>query len=819
MPRHPLAAWLEQRVLISDGATGTMLDSGPDGAGCPDEQNLSRPQAVAAVHRAYLAAGADIIQTNTFGSNPARLARYGLEGRAPELNRQAAALARREAQACGRPVLVAGCIGPTGHLLRPYGDFSPQACYESFLAQATALAAAGVDAFNVETMSDLLEAKLAVIAARTAAPGAPVFCSMTYDGRGRTFTGADPQACAVTLEALDVAAVGVNCVEPEQAEAILRHLAAATTRPVMVRPNAGLPSLDAQGRPVWRAAPSDLAGWAAGYADRGAAIIGGCCGTTPDHIAAMAAVLRGRPGPRRRQPGPDQGGWLAGSGRAVQVGGGRPTRLVGERINAAARPELRGALQASDWQRLAGEALAQAQAGADVIDIHVATAGPDEPRLMAEAVLAVQRAVALPVSLDSADPAALEGGLLVARGKPLINSTTADPEQLGPCMALARRYGAAIVGLPMEQGKVPDHPQDRVGLARRIVAAAAAAGVPAHDVYLDGLVLAAGVAPGQARAALDTVAAVREQLGTGTILGISNVSHGMPGRDHLNSAFLAMAIASGLDLAIANPLAEVLPGLMRAADLLCGRDPGARGYLAWASRGRPADQAAAPAGPGAGADPGRDLAEAVRDGDGLSAARIAARLAGQGWTVADLLDRWVRPGLEDIGAQYEAGRAYLPQLLLAAEAAQAALAALAALAPPAGAGPGPEPAGRVLIATVRGDLHDLGKNIVALLLRCHGFLVCDLGRDVGAEAIAAQVRQEEPHLVALSALMTTTLPEMGLVVQALRAMGSPVPVLTGGAVTSAEHARSIGAHWAPDAAAGVRVAKELVSRVRADLVR
>jgi 5-methyltetrahydrofolate--homocysteine methyltransferase len=828
MDRAQLATWLAAEIRVYDGAMGTMLARAPREAWCPDELSLSRPGEVAAVHRGYLAAGADIIQTNTFGANWPKLSHHGLAGRMADINRQAAALARQAVADCGRPALVAGSIGPTGKLLRPYGDLDPRECYAAFLSQAAALAAAGVDILCVETMSDILEAKLAVLAAKTAAPGLPVFGSLTYDSGQRTLTGADPETAAVSLEALGADVIGVNCGgAPGELAAALSQLATATTRPLIVRPNAGLPCLDAEGRAVWQTTPAEMAAWAARYGDLGAGIIGGCCGTTPDHIAAMAAAVRGRAPARRSRA--YTGGSLAGSGKVVLTGGSQPVRMVGERLNPTSRPELQAALAAGDWAFVASDALAQVDAGADLLDINVGhpVPGKTEAELMAEAVLAVQKAVAVPISLDSTDPAAIESGLFVARGKPLINSTTADPDGLSAMMELARRYGASIVGLPMSGGKIPQDAGGRVALARRIVEAAAAAGVPAGDVYIDGLALAASVHVKHAGTALATIAAARSEFGAGTILGVSNISHGLPGRDHLNSAYLAMAVAQGLDLVIANPLAKVLPGVMHAAGLLAGRDHGARRFTAWATQAGADHRSPGSGAPGTAPDgaaalgqapsPSEALVAAVSDGDSFVGRRLCVELVAASWSGTDIVDRCVIPGLERIGAAYEARRAFLPQLLLAAEAAQAVLRTAREADTGAAVGAAPvrrAPLGRVLIATVQGDMHDIGKSIVALMLESHGFVVRDMGRDVAADAIVAAAEAEGYDLVALSALMTTTMPEMGRTVEALRRAGLDVPVLVGGAVVSASYAASIGAAYASDAVAGVRAAKELVRKAQ-----
>ena len=813
MNREDFRRLLDRRVLVFDGAMGTMLQAlAYRRPWCPDQLNLDRPDVVEQVHRQYVAAGADIVQTNTFGATRIKLALYGLGDHTAAINERAVQIARRASDGAA---LVAGSIGPTGQLLAPYGPLDAGDCYESFLEQAEALVTAGVDLLNVETMSDTLEARLAVLAVREVAPELPLLCSMTFDRGLRTLTGATPEVVAIMLDALAVDVVGANCGGgPPEIAAAAAWLLAESCRPILVKPNAGLPAVDQdQESTVWTLTPEELGQWAAQMATRGVAIIGGCCGTTPRHIAAVAAAVKGRsPEPR---PRPErQRLRLAGAAHAVYIDGEAPVRVIGERLNPTARPELQRALAEGDWELITAEAAEQGAAGADLIDVNTGHRLRDktEAQLMRAAVTAVQKGFGGPVVIDSRDPRALEQGLLVCRGKPVLNSTTADSESLATVLGLARRYGAAVIGLPMAAGKVPTDVEARVALAARIVDAGLAAGLPRSDILIDGLVLAASVDADATHVTLETIRRARQELRVLTVLGVSNISYGLPARDHFNAAFLALAVAAGVDLVIVNPLAAVTPGVLKAADVLAGRDPSALGYIAWARGG---EGAALPA-----SLPTRtqaeqvltvaQLAAAIRDGHGLPARGAVRELLRQGWQPIQLIDRAIVPGLEAIGAEYEARRAFLPQLLLAAEAAQAAFAVLADHEASQ-----PEQVrhrlGTVVLATVKGDMHDIGKNVVAMLMRSHGFEVLDLGRDVDADAIVEAVASSGAGLVALSALMTTTMPEMGVVCGALRQAGLDVPVLIGGAVVTADFAGSIGASYAPDAVSGVRLARQLIS--------
>lgn len=801
MQREALRALLQQRILVSDGAIGTWLQaSGQLAPGdCPDLLNLRQPDLVGWVHQQYLAVGCDLIQTNTFGANPLKLSDYGLQQQTTEVNRRGAQLAR---QAAGSGALVAGNLGPTGRLLHPLGPLSFEQAEEGYYQQAKALVDGEVDLLLIETMSDLQEAKAAVRAVRAASSTLPVICSMTYTADLRTLTGADPETVVTVLEALQVDVVGTNCgFGPERMGEILQRQYRQSDSLLLVQPNAGLPRWQA-GRTVFSLTPEGLAAYVTELVAAGASLIGGCCGTTPEHLRLLVEQARRcRPLPRHNPPESK----LAGAAEMILIGNEQPTTVIGERINPTARPPLAEALRSGDFSLVAREAAAQVTAGAGVIDINVGlrSSATTEAELLPQAVLAAQRVISGPISLDTADSEAMRRALLVCRGKPLLNSTTGQPEQLQRVVELAKSYGAALVGLTLDEQGIPESAADRLQIAERIVAYALAQGIRREDVYIDGLTLTAGASQALVAETLRTIRLVKDRLGVRTVLGVSNVSHGLPRRPALNNALLAMALAAGLDLPIINPAQDGVWSVIQASDVLLNRDRNARRYLAAAGAATSSPSARPTADP---SPPQQSLAEDLLTGEQSRLRSLLSALQRQGWPAWRVVDDVIIPTMEVAGERYEQRRFFLPQLLLCAEAAQAAFRLLQPELELLTTATG----GTIVLATVKGDIHDIGKSIVGLLLRNHGFRVIDLGRDVDSERIVQAARDSQADLVALSSLMTTTMPEMGVVADRLRSQGLPVPLLIGGAVVTEEYAASIGAHYASDATAAVQQVKRLI---------
>lgn len=777
---------LGKRLIFFDGGMGTQLQAAGLAPGeAPETWNLRRPDAVRRVHEGYLAAGCDVVTANTFGASRPR---FGED--TPRIVAAGVALAREACEAAGRG-LVALDIGPTGKLLSPMGELPFEEAVAIFRQAAEAGAQAGADLALIETMAAPYEMKAAVVGVKEGCD-LPILATMTADGEGRLLTGGTVEAMAVMLDGLGVAALGLNCgLGGEQMLPLLRRLRRVTDKPILVQPNAGLPLLR-EGRTLFPDAPETFAAHARALAQAGAWLLGGCCGTTPEHIRRMIAACQGiapRPLPRV------QGTWIASSARALDLAA-RPI-IVGERINPTGKKAMKEALRQGDEGWLLREAVRQQEAGAQALDINVGLPGLDEAAWMRRAVAAVQGVAPLPLQLDSADPAALESGLRTVCGKALVNSVSGKAGVLSAVLPLVRKYGGCVVGLLLDEQGIPETVEGRMAIARRIVAACEAAGIPRRDILLDALTMTVSTGADNARVTLETIRRVKAELGVGTILGVSNVSFGLPARPRLNGAFLVAALCAGLDAAIANPLLPEIMDAYACGLALAGHDAGCADYIA--RMGGEAAQAAPTAAP--------SLEEAVYRGLAQDARAQAAAALAAGEAPIDVAQRRMIPALGRVGDDYERGRLFLPQLVLAAEAAQGAFALLEEAM--AAAGERRTCAGKVALATVEGDVHDIGKNIVRVLLTSYGFEVLDLGRNVPAEEIVAAVRAHGLRLVGLSALMTTTVPAMARTIALLRREVPGCRVVVGGAVLTEELARSIGADaYAPDALATVRYAQQ-----------
>lgn len=797
-----------EQYIILDGGMGTMLQA----AGMPAGTNpallaVTDPALPTGIHAEYAAAGARLLCANTFGASPHKLA--GTGHTIDEVIPAALACARRAAAPYG--ALVALDVGPLGELLAPAGSLS----FEDAYAEYAAIIEAGkqdADLVFFETMTDLYELKAALLAAKEHC-GLPVLASMTFEANGRSFTGCCVESFAAVAVGLGADAVGINCsLGPKEIYPLARRLCAAVPGevPVFMKPNAGLPHADGSGYDL---TAGDFCEAMEAYKALGVSMVGGCCGTTPEFIRLLAGRFAGE------APAPKKGGgrsMLCTPVRAVEV---RGITVVGERLNPTGKKRFQQALRTGDMDYLAAQAVEQAEAGAQLLDLNVGMPGVDEPALMEAAVRAVQAVTDLPLQLDSADPEALARGLRAYNGKPIVNSVNGEAAVLERILPLCKRYGAAVVGLTLDENGIPPTAGGRLAIAKRIRDAALAAGIPREDIYIDCLTLTASAEQAGAAETLRAAAACKKELGVRTLLGISNISFGLPCREVLNTSFLTLAMAAGADLVIFNPASAAMMAAVASFRVLTAQDEGSAEYVARYAGAQVQTQigsGSGPAGAGAAAAPGAPAAErnplAAAVEQGLRAeAAAAARALLESTEPLELVNGQLIPALDAVGEGFEAGRLFLPQLLSATGAAQAAFEEVRRAM--AARGTVRASRGRIVLATVQGDVHDIGKNIVRVVLENYGYEVEDLGRDVPPEAVVAAVRRSGAPLVGLSALMTTTLPAMQTTIAALRAAGLGCRVMVGGAVLTPDYARRIGAdYYAKDAKASADIARQVLGR-------
>lgn len=780
---------LANSIVVLDGAMGTMLQrAGLPLGTLPEEWNVTRPEVVEDIHARYIAAGADVIYANTFGANALK---FG--DRTREVVRAGIVCAVRAAASSG--ALVALDVGSLGVMLAPLGSMTFEEAVEIFKITISAGAEAGADLIAIETMNDIYEMKAAIIAAKESC-SLPVLATLVFGEDGKTMTGTSPEAAVAVLEGLGVDALGVNCsLAPAQMTEVVGRMLAVSSTPVVVKPNAGLPA-ESEGETVYSVGAEQFASDISALVRSGVRVVGGCCGTSPEYISAIRRAVSGL------QPLPvtEKDITAVASYTHACAFGGAPL-IIGERINPTGKKKLKEALRSGDTAYILGEAVAQEERGAHILDVNVGLPELDESRVLPSVICEIQAVTDLPLQIDTSDIPAMERAMRVYNGKPLVNSVNGKREVMEAVFPLVKKYGGAVIALTLDEDGIPPTAEGRVAIARNILKVAARHGIKKRDIVFDTLAMAVSADGGAALAALDSLSYIRHTLGCNTSLGVSNISFGLPNRDFINSTFFAMALARGLSAAILNPASQEMIKTYKSFLALAGADEKCIGYINYASA---LTSSYTLSGGSLAAEGGEDLRACIVRGLKAKAAQRAAELLA---TVAplDVINSHIIPALDEVGEKFEKKTLFLPQLLMSAEAAGSAFYAIKSRF----AGGAPAKKLKVVVATVRGDIHDIGKNIVKTLLENYGFTVYDLGRDVPPEAVVDEIKRTGAKVCGLSALMTTTVRSMQQTIELIRAQCPGVKVVAGGAVMNAEYAAAIGADiYCRDAMATVRYCEE-----------
>ncbi len=808
---------MRERRLFCDGGMGSLLQaSGLKPGELPELWNISHPEKLQEIHLSYLEAGADIMTTNTFGAN-----RLKFGDQLEAIVTAGVKNARAAVEKAGHGY-VALDMGPTGRLLKPLGDLDFEDAVDLYKEVAAIGAKAGADLVLIETMSDSYELKAAVLAAKEAAfrpdtgEQLPIFATVIFDEKGKLLTGGNIASTTALLEGLKVDALGINCgLGPVQMKGILEELLEWSSLPILVNPNAGLPRSE-NGKTVYDIDPGEFAKVMGEIAAMGAMITGGCCGTTPEHIRLMAEECRDIPvvwpEPKRRTV-------VSSYSQAAVMG--QATLIVGERINPTGKAKFKQALRDHDIEYILREAVSQQDNGAHILDVNVGLPGIDEAAVMEEVVRELQAITDLPLQIDTSDPAAMERALRIYNGKPLINSVSGKEESMEAVFPLAAKYGGVVIGLCLDENGIPDTAEGRLEVGRKIISRASQYGIRPEDIILDGLCMTVSSDSKGALTTLETLRRIRDELGVGTVLGVSNISFGLPQREIINGAFFTMAMECGLGAAIINPNSEAMMRAYYSFNALMDRDPQCSSYIErYGAVSAPAVSRAPVSGQDRNGssvlgqasrelpeDKGAALSASIERGlkEGASEA-VEALLKGQ--EPLDIINRYMIPALDHVGKGFEKGTLFLPQLLMSAEAAKAAFEVIKEKMEQSGQVQ--EKKGSIILATVKGDIHDIGKNIVKVLLENYSYEVLDLGKDVPPETIVKTAVEKKVTLVGLSALMTTTVPNMEETIRQLKQSDPSIRVMVGGAVLTEEYAAAIGADaYCKDAMASVNYAQEI----------
>lgn len=771
----------ENKFLIFDGAMGTMLQAGLLKAGeLPEILNIKNPDAIIEVHKKYIEAGADVITTNTFGANAKKLSGSGYT---PEEIISAGISCAKKAGA----KYIALDIGPIGALLKPLGTMSFDKAYELFKEEV--IAAKGTDFIIIETMSDMLEAKAALLAAKENS-NLPVFVTMTFSDDGRTFLGTDARSAAITLSSLGADAVGVNCsLGPDELMGVVSEFVKYSKVPVIVQPNAGLPVIE-DGKTVYKTTPESYAKSIEKMVNMGVTIIGGCCGTNPLHIKSVAELLKERFPVKR-----DKKAITSVTSYQKTVIVDNDIAVIGERINPTGKRRLKEALRNKDYEYILGEAISQTENGADILDVNAGLPEIDEKQVLTELITEIQSASGLPLQIDSTDPEAIEAAVRVYSGKPIINSVNGKEESMKEIFPIVKKYGTAVVALTLDDKGIPDTAEGRVEIAEKIIKRAKEYAIPEEDILIDTLVLTASTNQESVLENLRAIKIIKSKYNVKTVLGVSNVSFGLPAREVVNSVFLAMALDAGLDLPILNPMSESYMKTVSVYRVLNNIDKGAERFIEKYSK---TDEKVKEN------EITDDISSIIIKGQKGKAGHATKKLL-ESHKPFEIINDFFIPALDVVGERFDKGEIFLPQLINSAEAVGAGFDVLKE-----NMDESTTIGDKIILATVKGDIHDIGKNIVKMLLENYGYEILDLGRDVAPEVILEYVKKENVKLVGLSALMTTTVKYMEETITLLRKNNLDCKIMVGGAVLTDEYAKMVGADfYAKDAAETAKIAAQV----------
>lgn len=789
---------LGKELLFFDGGMGTLLQTAGLAPGeLPETWNIRRPETVIGIHKAYIEAGSDIVLTNTFGANALKFHDDNCSLKEIVTAAVRHVIQAAEQAANGRRVYTALDIGPTGKLLKPMGDLEFESAYEAFAEVMRYGEEAGADLIHIETMSDTYELKAAVLAAKENT-SLPVFATTIFDERGKLLTGADVPSVVALLEGLRVDALGINCgLGPEQMLPILEQILEYTSLPVVVKPNAGLPK-QINGETVYDVKPEKFAETMRHIVEKGAAVIGGCCGTTPEHIKELVRICSDM----KIKPVEEKNRTIVSSyGQSVELGTG--SKIIGERINPTGKKRFKQALKEHDMDYILKEGITQQDRGAHILDVNVGLPDIDEVEMMREVVTELQSVTSLPLQIDTVDVKAMEAALRIYNGKPMVNSVSGKQESMDAVFPLIQKYGGVVLGLTLDESGIPATAEGRVAIAEKIISEAAKYGIKKKDIVIDVLTMTISSEPEGALVTLEALKQVRYGLGVNTVLGVSNISFGLPNRPVVNSNFYTMAMLNGLSAGIINPSSEDMMKSWYAYHALMNLDKNCEQFIAHYAQDAPA-AALAPAVKSGEMSLGTAIEKGLKD----EALQVTKALVKENAPL-DIINTWLIPALDHVGKGFEKGTVFLPQLLMSAEAAKAAFSVLKDVLAAQGGESGKKE--KVILATVKGDIHDIGKNIVKVLLENYSFDVIDLGKDVPPETVVETAIKENVKLVGLSALMTTTVVSMEETIKQLRKKVPDCKVMVGGAVLNQEYADMIGADfYGKDAMQSVYYAQELL---------